>query len=370
MSKRILWLASWYPSKVDPLTGDFIERHAKAASLFNDITVLFVMKDKEGANRKEIIHYGNNLRAWIYYYRSWGGIQYFALYRKLIKEYIHLYGKPDLVHVHVAFRAGLIGLYLKYQYRLKYIISEHWSLFNDAATPTFKEKTFLIQYFIKLIYRKSSFATAVSRHLSISIANKTGIKFPDVVPNVFDSSLFYPEKNNNSIFDFIHVSTLTPNKNIEQIVEAVTILSQLTTTPFKLIVFGPSSKFSNFQINKHYVECRDEVTQEQLAFFMRKQNALILYSRFENLPCVIIEANAAGLPVIVSDIPAMAEMVEDGKTGLIVPLNNPQLLAEKMLWMMCNYEKFSKEYINKKAYEQYNFNTVGKQFDEIYKRIS
>ena len=40
--KYILWLPSWYPNKSDAYVGDFIQRHARAASLVNQIVVLYV----------------------------------------------------------------------------------------------------------------------------------------------------------------------------------------------------------------------------------------------------------------------------------------------------------------------------------------
>ena len=43
--KKILWLCSWYPNRTDPYDGDFIQRHARAASLFHDIQVIRVVAD-------------------------------------------------------------------------------------------------------------------------------------------------------------------------------------------------------------------------------------------------------------------------------------------------------------------------------------
>ena len=36
----VLWLPSWYPNKLSPFDGDFIQRHAKAAALYNDIAII------------------------------------------------------------------------------------------------------------------------------------------------------------------------------------------------------------------------------------------------------------------------------------------------------------------------------------------
>jgi len=44
----VLWLPSWYPNKLDPFDGDFIQRHANAASLHTKVHVIFVKADEEG----------------------------------------------------------------------------------------------------------------------------------------------------------------------------------------------------------------------------------------------------------------------------------------------------------------------------------
>ena len=53
---------------------------------------------------------------------------------------------------------------------------------------------------------------------------------------------------------------------------------------------------------------------------------------WENAPLVIHEARAAGRPVICSGIGGMAELVEDGVTGLHVPPGDAAALAETMRW--------------------------------------
>lgn len=51
---------------------------------------------------------------------------------------------------------------------------------------------------------------------------------------------------------------------------------------------------------------------------------------WENAPLVILEAQAAGRPVIASGIGGMAEMVKDGETGLLVPPGDAAALAEAL----------------------------------------
>src|SRR4029077_12059691 len=55
--------------------------------------------------------------------------------------------------------------------------------------------------------------------------------------------------------------------------------------------------------------------------------ALVLSSLWEGLPNVILEAMAAGLPVVATPVEGTPELVIDGRTGLLVPAQSPQDLA-------------------------------------------
>ena len=56
--KHIVFLARWYPHRYDPMFGLFVQRHAEAAALFNDITVVYCQQttdffQREIRNRKD-----------------------------------------------------------------------------------------------------------------------------------------------------------------------------------------------------------------------------------------------------------------------------------------------------------------------------
>ena len=64
--------------------------------------------------------------------------------------------------------------------------------------------------------------------------------------------------------------------------------------------------------------------------FMRA-GFLVLPSRVEGMSNVLLEAQAAGLPAVVSDIPGNRAVVQDGENGLVVPVGDPEALANAMV---------------------------------------
>ena len=158
--KKILWLASWYPSKVDPYTGDFIERHAQAAALEQHIHVLHVVKSNKSISTEKIIEetriYPGAGEATIIYYRtptlniSWleklySNFIYLKLHKKYLKNYIRKNGKPDGIHVHIGLKSGMAALFLKWRFHIPYVVSEQWSGLCPEAYHNYKERPFIFR---------------------------------------------------------------------------------------------------------------------------------------------------------------------------------------------------------------------------------
>jgi glycosyltransferase involved in cell wall biosynthesis len=385
LKRKILWLASWYPNKLEPLSGDFIERHAKAASLLNDIYVIHLVKDNASVTsgdhsivRQRYADYPN-LTSVICYYRSANGlfsslfsfVKYSLLQRKLIKEYIREKGEPDLINVHISFKAGVGALYAKRRYGIKYIVSEQWTIFCPEARPSFSDQPAAARKLIRKIYHGADNSCSVSTYLARSLEERFLIRKPVRIPNVVDTSLFYYSDEKYDLFTFIHISVLNYQKSPGEIIDAVRLLKQRTTRSFQLIIYGPylstiAAKIKEQELEK-VIQYRQEVMQDQLSGEVRKCHTLLLYSRFETFGCVVIEALASGLPVIVSDISVMHELVQENQNGIFARIDDPEDLAEKMLWMMENYKSFDSKKISDEAKEIYSFEQIAKQFDILYK---
>ncbi|MDZ4168698.1 MAG: VanW family protein [Coriobacteriia bacterium] len=75
---------------------------------------------------------------------------------------------------------------------------------------------------------------------------------------------------------------------------------------------------------------RFEGEHDDVGEYLRRSRAFVLSSLWEGLPYTIIEAMAAGLPVICTDVGGCSELVVDGQTGFVVPPRDPAALAQAM----------------------------------------
>jgi len=385
--KKILWLPGWYPDKMEPFSGDFIQRHARAASLYHIVQVIHIRRDREGKITKgvkeEHFQDGNLKEKIIYYYTPLFSISfldkiisnktYSRLYRKAIKEYIKAEGFPVCAHVHIINKNGLLALWLKKKFTIPFFITEHWTVYLPGAVPHFKKLNFFFRVMWRKIIKAAEGCSVVSECLEASINRiQNNIRFT-VIPNAADDTIFFPaKKREEGVTRFIHISGLNYQKNPEAILQAFAIAKK-TNPAFTVTIFGPQKTALqaltlNLGLEKE-VSFFNEIPQVELAGFVQQSDALILYSRYETFGCVIIEANACGIPVIVSDLPVFHEIIEEGVNGYFVPGENPAALAQKLVWFMKQSRQIPDETIARSAKEKYNYETVGKLFSEFYKSV-
>ena len=70
------------------------------------------------------------------------------------------------------------------------------------------------------------------------------------------------------------------------------------------------------------------VSRDGVLRLFRAADAAVLSSAWENLPHTVLEALAVGTPVIATAVGGVPEVVRDGENGLLVPPNDPAVLAE------------------------------------------
>lgn len=377
--KKIVWLCSWYPTQVERLNGDFIQRHARAASLINDIHVIYVGGHDTISNVDEVVYRREKgLTEHIILYKSRKGISGRFLnhlhwqkrFRQAAKDFIDKNGKPDIIHVHIPMKAGLIALWIKEKFGISYIVTEHWGIYNHELKDNYSSKPAWFKQITKKIFSNADSCASVSRYLADNI-RKYVLKNLDfkIINNVADTSLFYPKEKQPGKFRFIHVSNMIPLKNAEGILSAFADLCKIRTDVELIMVGDKESSLhqvtNDLGLLNQSIFFRGEISYRQVAEEMQQADCLVLFSNIENSPCVIGEALCCGLPVISTHVGGITELLNEENSILVEP-GNIVKLSEAMQEMISKYDHFNKKQIAESARNKFSYPIISKQFDELY----
>lgn len=139
-----------------------------------------------------------------------------------------------------------------------------------------------------------------------------------IIPNYVDTELFadcvsYREAFNRIVF----VGRLAPQKNLSCLFDAL----QGTGISIDIAGDGPLQEELEQQARRLGVSARfhGRVPHEELPDLFRSADAFVLPSLYEGHPKALLEAMAAGLPVIGTAVPGIQECIRNGETGLLSP---------------------------------------------------
>ncbi|HEX5473905.1 MAG TPA: glycosyltransferase [Vicinamibacterales bacterium] len=137
-----------------------------------------------------------------------------------------------------------------------------------------------------------------------------------------------PARSPRPIARVLTVANLRAEKGHDVLIDAVARVSRATVA-FDLAGDGPCrsalearARARGVADRVRFLGHRDDVPQ-----LLAQADAFVLPSRTEAFPNGLVEAMAAGLPVIASGVGGISELVEDGVTGLLVPPGDPGALA-------------------------------------------
>ena len=95
------------------------------------------------------------------------------------------------------------------------------------------------------------------------------------------------------------------------------------------------------QINGDVVYCTD-LTWEDAMSVIKSSSVVVVPSRMESLPTIIKEAFYLNVPVVGTNVGGIPELITDNETGLLVPPENPDKLADRVNELLSNTKKAKK----------------------------
>jgi L-malate glycosyltransferase len=381
-TSKIWFLATWYPTPIDPLRGIFIQRHAEAISHYSKIAVLHIYRtNKPGwfSLKPQIINklgFSEILIAVntpsFFLFKITGFIIALIKGYKILKINV---GKPDLIHVNVLTRMGLMAYMMKIFHKIPYIITEHWSRYQKGNDIYYRGK--IRKWLTKKIVSNASQVTTVTKHLALAMQDQGLKNTYSIIPNVVDTELFNLKKpqNKSTHFKLIHISSFVEKaKNIRNLLDAVKIAHD-TNQDIRLDLIGDGVDFNLVKAyankipgNLGFIHFMGILTGQKLVNAIQQSDVLIISSDYENLPCVITEAMACGLPIISTDVGGIHEHITN-EYGILVPPRDSEKLSKAILIMVNRAGQFDPINIRKYAVEQFSYESIGKMYLEIYNTL-
>src|SRR5262249_8026626 len=153
----------------------------------------------------------------------------------------------------------------------------------------------------------------------------------------------------------LFVGNLEPSqhKGFPTLLQALTQLRE-RTSEWRLDVVGDGPERRSYERSAAELGLENQLTfhgsqpKPVIAQLMREADLFVRPSRFDNLPCVVVEALASGLPVVSTTVGGIPEMVDD-QAGRLVPPDDPSALADALEYMLDALDRFDRQAIGEAA---------------------
>lgn len=373
---HIVFLPAWYPHRNDDMEGLFVRKHALAVAARHRVDVLFLKTEPNLKEPQHEHHVCGNLHEHYIYYPCGKNkmeriFRFLSMFRSGFRHILKESGRPDLIHVHVLDKLGLMALYLRLRYHIPYVVTEHWSRYlrNDFGNR-------LHRLVFGYVSRKAFRIMPVSMNLQQAM-QRGGLKgIYEPVSNVVDD-FFFDNIQQSSVSknkSFLHICCFDEAaKNNFGLLHTVKKLSQIRSD-FKLVMVGDGKDRA---ATEEYAR-KLHLSEENVAFIGKLQppqikEALdgcsfsVLFSNYENQPVVICESLACGKPVVATRVGGIPELI-DNSNGITVPVQDEEALLDALNRMLDTYMDYDPQEISRKAYSRFSFEQVGLQLDGIYRQ--
>ena len=261
----------------------------------------------------------------------------------------------DLIDTQDPFFTGLVGYWLKKKFKKPLEIHFHGDFWGNA----FQSEAGIFQLFLsKFIARYADGIRVVSQGIKEKLVKK-GIA-PEkiaVIPTPVDLEkfkAFEPEKVKQIKDDYfnkkiiLYAGRLVKVKNLPLLLKAVAMIRN-SKHNIILLIIGEGGEKAKLKRKVRRLEIEDVVVfissapQKDLVNYYHAADVFVLPSFSESLGKVLIEAGAAGCPVVSTETTGARDVVVEGRTGYLVPIGDENAMVEKILKVLRMEESERKE---------------------------
>ena len=290
--------------------------------------------------------------------------------KKLIKRH-----NLDLVHFH----GGPGGVFLLKKLNIPIIYTAHHTYYQQYRLVIGQKWKWIFSKLEPIQYELADKIICVSKDTKDILVENYRINEGkiSVIPNGVDTKKFHPLRNTKRIENSIlFVGRLDERKGVDFLVKTIPLVKKEIPN-VKLFVGGKGKlreELENF-VKLHNLESNVKflgfVPDEKLPKWYNQVKVVVIPSIFEGFGITAIEAMACGTPVIGTKVPGIVDIINDGKTGLLVPSQNSKELAnaiirvlrdEKLRQLLCENGR-------KEVTERFDWDRISQKFINIYKGV-
>jgi len=259
--------------------------------------------------------------------------------------------KIDVIATQDPFVTGFIGYLLKRKLGIPLAVQLHGDFFDNRYWLRENYKNPIFNIFGKWLIRRVDGIRAVSHGIKQKLI---GYGFPEhkiwVVPSpVFLTKFAQPSPEKVKIIRqkyslnegraVLFVGYLAKAKNIANLLQAAEIIIQRYADA-KFLICGEGEEKEGLEYLSQELGVENsviftgEIPYEELPDYYHAGDIFVLPSSHESFGLVLLEAGMAGKPVVATNLTGPRDIVVEGVTGFLVPPQNPDELAARILTLM------------------------------------
>jgi glycosyltransferase involved in cell wall biosynthesis len=367
------------------MPGLFVQRQAEALASDCLTAVLYVHEDEHAVNHYEAEMSEENgvhvVRVYFHRYsgqiamvnRTVNGCRFLKAHRmgfRMLKNF-----SPDILHVHVLTRLGLVAWIYGRMKGIPYVVTEHWSRYfaGNAGYSGWLRKVLT-----NCVARHAGYILPVSAILEKAMRAQGIPGNYRVLPNIVNTADFripgMGKESQGVRRRMIHVSCFDDrSKNISGFLRVVKLLSQKRADFDCLLVgegpdHGKMKSLANELGLDGIARFSGLLESGKLAEEMSRASFLVLSSRYETFGTVIIEALACGLPVVSTRVGIAPEVV-GAENGILCDSDNPAALENALSVMLDMCGGYNKESVRRSIPAGFLPENVTARLIEIYHSV-
>lgn len=285
--------------------------------------------------------------------------------------------KFDLIHGHYAYSDGFIAAIYKKIFKIPCVLTVHG---NDLVKVFDFKSDFanILLNFFKTSIEKFTVRTVdqiifVSESLkNTAVSWKTPLNKLNVIPNGVNEIYFDVIRNPT---DNLTLFTLRQHVDKNGLIFAIdamkSIIAKYPDTHLFILGDGPLKndlieRTEKLKLGRN-ISFEGYLVGNKFDLLFSSTKIMLVPSKYEGFGIVVLEGMAAGIPVIASKVGGIPEIIEDHKSGILVPPQNPEKIAEAVFELMSNdklYDEISKA--GKIRAQEFSWDKFAKDTIEVY----